>query len=40
LGRLPIDHVLVPADAVGTAWLGQDAGSDHLPVIAKVTFRP
>ena len=40
LGRLPIDHVLVPADAVGTAWLGQDAGSDHRPVIAKVKFRP
>lgn len=40
LGRLPIDHVLVPAGAVGTAWLGQDAGSDHLPVVAMVKFRP
>lgn len=40
LGRLPIDHVLIPGSAAGTAWLGKDAGSDHLPVIAMVTFAP
>ncbi len=35
---LPIDHVLVPSDAMASVQLLPSAGSDHLPLIARVTL--
>ena len=36
---LPIDHILLPAALAGKVDLGPSAGSDHLPVIARLAFR-
>ena len=35
---LPIDQVLLPPGATAAIAMGQDAGSDHLPVIARITL--
>jgi endonuclease/exonuclease/phosphatase (EEP) superfamily protein YafD len=35
---LPIDHVLLPEGASADVTLGPTAGSDHLPVIARIGF--
>lgn len=35
-GRFPIDHILVPIDAVGEATLGPPLGSDHKSVLAQI----
>jgi endonuclease/exonuclease/phosphatase (EEP) superfamily protein YafD len=35
---LPIDHVLLPAGATADVTIGEDAGSDHLPVIARIVL--
>lgn len=37
---LPIDHVLVPAGSVAQASRGGEAGSDHLPLIARIMLPP
>ena len=39
--RVRIDHVLAAPRwfAVSGAWLGEDVGSDHLPMVADVTRR-
>lgn len=36
---LPIDHILLPAVLAGEVELGPSAGSDHLPVVARLSFR-
>ena len=35
---LPIDHVMVPKGAKARAVLGPNMGSDHLPVIATISY--
>lgn len=35
---LPIDHVLVPKEGKARAVLGSNVGSDHLPVIATISY--
>lgn len=46
LSRIPlfglmIDHVLAGMNvSIARAWVGQDVGSDHLPVIADLAFDP
>lgn len=39
--RARIDHILVNGDwRVLEAWVGEDVGSDHLPVFARIQARP
>ena len=38
---LRIDYVWVLARwRVGAAWIGEDAGSDHVPVVARIALAP
>lgn len=37
---LPIDHILVPVDASAEVTIGRNAGSDHLPLIARIDLEP
>lgn len=37
---LPVDHVLVPAGSAAQAHRGGKAGSDHLPLIARIMLPP
>jgi endonuclease/exonuclease/phosphatase (EEP) superfamily protein YafD len=35
---IPIDHVLLPKGATADLHVGEPAGSDHLPVIARIAL--